>query len=125
MDKALLVNIDLERGQEVLRALDVGELEIKVALWLYASEYEDWRLVISSRRLENPKTNYGLVVDAFVAAGLGADKTPPFLILPMSDKFVRDLRRMFGKTKDVEGMRLGGQMIGDRWVEDAYVYRIK
>jgi hypothetical protein len=34
------------------------------------------------------------------------------------------LRRIFAKTKSVEGMRLGGQMIGDRFIEDAWVYRI-
>ena len=38
---------------------------------------------------------------------------------------IRDLRRLFGKTAPVEGMRLGGQTIGDRFVEDAYVYRVK
>jgi hypothetical protein len=31
---------------------------------------------------------------------------------------------MFGKANSVEGMRLGGQMIGDRFLEDAYLYRI-
>jgi len=46
------------------------------------------------------------------------------MILPMTDAFIRGLRRIFAKAKDVEGMRLGGQMIGDRFLEDAYVYRI-
>jgi len=46
------------------------------------------------------------------------------MIFPMSDPFVRNLRRIFRKTKSVEGMRLGAQTIGDRWVEEAYVYRI-
>ncbi|SPE36536.1 conserved hypothetical protein [Candidatus Sulfopaludibacter sp. SbA3] len=46
------------------------------------------------------------------------------MILPMADSFVKELRRLFGKTRSVEGMRLGGQLIGDRFVEDAYVYRI-
>jgi hypothetical protein len=42
----------------------------------------------------------------------------------MTDPFVRQLRRRFGKAKSVEGMRLGGQLFGDRYIEDAYVYRI-
>jgi hypothetical protein len=46
------------------------------------------------------------------------------MILPTSDPSIRELRRIFGKTKSVEGMRLGGQVFGDRFVEDAYVYRI-
>lgn len=46
------------------------------------------------------------------------------MILPMADPFIKELRRLFGKTRSVEGMRLGGQMIADRFVQDAYVYRI-
>jgi hypothetical protein len=46
------------------------------------------------------------------------------MILPMSDPFIKGLRSIFGKAKSVEGMRLGGQLIGDRFIEDAYVYRI-
>jgi len=29
-----------------------------------------------------------------------------------------------GKSKSVDGMRQGGQTFGDRFVEDAYAYRI-
>ena len=46
------------------------------------------------------------------------------MILPLTDRSIKALRRIFAKAKNVEGMRLGGQMIGDRFVEDAYVYRI-
>ena len=46
------------------------------------------------------------------------------MILAMSDPFIKALRKLFGRSKSVEGMRLGGQMIGDRFVDDAYVYRI-
>jgi len=52
-------------------------------------------------------------------------RTPTLTILPMSDPFIRELRRTFAKTKNVEGMRLGGQTIGDRFVEDAFVYQIR
>ena len=45
------------------------------------------------------------------------------MILTMNDPFIRDLRRQFGKAKNVEGMRLR-QTIGDWFIEDAYVYRI-
>jgi hypothetical protein len=47
------------------------------------------------------------------------------MILEMKDPFIRALRRIFGKAKSVEGMRLGLQTIGDRFVEDGIVYRIK
>jgi hypothetical protein len=50
--------------------------------------------------------------------------TPPVMILAMSDPFIKELRRLFGKSKSVQGMRLGGQLVGGRFIEDAYVYRI-
>jgi hypothetical protein len=65
-----------------------------------------------------------LLNGALDAGGFPMEKKPPVLILPMTDPFVRALRRYFGKAKSVEGMRLGGQTFGNRWVEHAYVYRV-
>jgi hypothetical protein len=126
MDKAALVTVDLDVGAEIVRALESAHIKINVALWLFASEYSDWRFALSSRRLDAvaPAAAYGLVHDALGAAGFSLERTPTLLILPMSDAFIRELRRLFGKAKSVEGMRLGGQLIGDKFVEDAYVYRI-
>lgn len=127
MDKTTLVEADLTAGSELVQALDRSNLAISVALWLYSPEYEDWRFVLASRRLDaaEPSGAYGLVHDALGAAGMPLEKTPPLLILRMSDPFIRTLRRIFSKAKSVEGMRLGGQLIGDRFVEDALVYRIR
>jgi hypothetical protein len=93
---------------------------------MYLSEYEDWRFMIAGPRFDSPdpRKAYRLLHNSLEAAGFTPQKTPPVLILPMNDPFIRELRRLFGKAKAVDGMRLGGQMIGDRFVEDAYVYRI-
>ena len=47
------------------------------------------------------------------------------MILKMSDPFIRSLRKIFGKAKNTEGMRLGLQTIGNRFIPDAIVYRIQ
>jgi hypothetical protein len=101
-------------------------LKVGVALWAFLSEYENWRLIVAARRLDSPdlREGYGLIHEALEGAGFTPRKTPPIMILPMTDPFIKELRRLFGKTKSVEGMRLGGQLIGDRFIEDAYVYRI-
>jgi len=121
-----LVSVDIERGSQLLHILEGEKLKVSVALWMYASEYEDWRLVVSARRFDGlaPRDAYRLLHDSLAAAGFPIGKTPPVMILSMSDPFIKELRRMFGKAASVEGMRLGGQMIGDRFVQDAYVYRI-
>ena len=126
MDKASLVSIDVQRGTEILDVLEAGTVKVNVALWAYLAEYEDWRLILSARRFDAMELGdaYGLLRDRLRDAGLTAEKTPPILILPMSDPSIRELRRIFGKARSVEGMRLGGQLIGDRFLEDAYVYRI-
>jgi hypothetical protein len=127
LDKAALVEANLAAGPDLLQALDRSTLSISVALWLYSPEYDDWRFVLASRRLDavEPSDAYGLVHDALAAAGISLERTPPLLILRMSDPFIRSLRRILSKTKSVEGARLGGQLIGDRFVEDAMVYRVR
>ena len=126
MDQAAMVSIDIDRGSELLHILERAKLKVNVALWVFLSEYEDWRLLIAGPQFDtpDPRDAYGLVHESLAAAGFTPRTTPPILILPTSDPFIRKLRRLFGKTKSVEGMRLGGQMIDDRFVEDAYVYRI-
>lgn len=126
MGQALLVNVNLQAGAEILRIMDTAGVKVSVAAWVVFDEYGDWRLLLSSRQLDaaGPGKASGLVFDALVAADFPVERTPTILILPMADSTVRALRRSFGKARAVEGMRLGGQQIGKRWVEDAYVYRI-
>jgi hypothetical protein len=127
LDKTLLVAPDFATGLEVVQALDRSSLPISVALWLYFTEHQDWRFVLASPRLDaaKPAAAYGLVHDALEAEGVSLEQTPTLSILKMSDPFIRALRRMFAKTKSVEAMRLGGQPIGDRFVEAAFVFRIR
>lgn len=127
MDKKVLVEADFAAGVQLLEALDRSNLSVSVALWLYSAEHEDWRFVLASRRLDAaaPSEAYGLVHRAFEAAGVSPEQTPALMVLKMSDPFIRALRRIFGKAKSVEGMRLGGQFLGDRFVQDALVYRIR
>jgi len=126
MDKAALVSVDLEKGSRILQILDDAEMRVNVALWAVLADYDDWRLVLSSRKFDaaGPTGAYGLLHDALDAVGFTLEEPPPVVILRTSDPFIKALRKIFGKTKSVEGMRLGGQVIGDRFIDDAYTYRV-
>ena len=126
MDKTALVNIDIGRGAEVVDILDRAKIRPRVAMWAHLSEYEDWRLVVAAREFDalELRAAYRLLNDSLNAGGMTAQKKPVVMIFTMTDPFIKGLRRIFGKAKSVEGMRLGGQMIGDRFIEDAFVYRI-
>jgi hypothetical protein len=83
MGQALLVDVDLDRGAEILRILDEAGLEVSVALWAVLGEYNDWRLLIASRQLDGSQLEaYGLVNDALRAAGFPMGKRPSIVILP-------------------------------------------
>lgn len=126
MVKTVLVSADLDVGAEILKILDGAKVTVSVALWAYLPEYEDWRLVLSSRQLDSAgiREAYTLINRALSKSGWPIEKKPAIAVLPMTDPSIRELRRRYGKDRSVEGRRIGGHMIGDRFVEDAYVYRI-
>ena len=122
-----MVNMEIDRGSEIVAILDRANVKVSVALWAVLAEYEDWRLILSARAFDALalRKAYRLLDDSLDAEGIGVEKTPVVFIIPMTDPFIVELRKRFAKTKSVEGMRLGGQLIGGRFLEDAYVYRIK
>jgi hypothetical protein len=124
MDQATLVNLDVEAGLRVIEALDATHIKVVAALWILFPDYDDWRLVLSSPDIEQFQL---LKAYQQVAKALHGrfSSTPPILIMPVTSPFIRELRKRFGKTKNVSGMRLGGQTIGDQYISDAYVYRIQ
>jgi hypothetical protein len=69
MGDALLVNIDLEIGSQILEILDEAGIKVSVALWAVLEEYNDWRLLLASRQLDADRLleSYGLVNDALRA----------------------------------------------------------
>lgn len=125
MDKATLVGVDIETGSKVINALDTTHYKVNVALWIISPDYDDWRLVLASSALDqtHPLKAYEKVTEVLQSNRVHI--RPPILILPMRDPFIGDLRKIFGKASDVDGMRLGGQSFGNRFISDAYVYRIK
>jgi hypothetical protein len=125
MDQATLVSPDVTAGAKALAALEAAGIKQIVALFAIFPEYDDWRLVLSSPSLDQTRQlkAYEQVTNAL--QGRFVYTLPTIMVLPTKDPFIRELRSLFGKAKDVTGMRLGGQRIGNRFVSNAYVYRIQ
>jgi hypothetical protein len=125
MDQTTLVSPDVNAGREALAELDAAKIKPIVALLMMSPDYGDWRLVLSSPSLDqaHPLKAYEKVAETL--GGRFVYSLPIMLILPTKDPFIRELRRIFSKAKDLTGMRLGGQTIGDRFISDAYVYRVQ
>jgi hypothetical protein len=95
-------------------------------MWVRFPEYEDWRFVLASKNLDTSTLGdaYLKVNSILAKAGMTVWEIPTIFIMKTTDPFVRALRKVFGKTASVTGMRLGGQIWGDRYIDDAYAYKI-
>lgn len=126
MGKTALVEVDFQKSERIVNALEESGIPVVIAMWVHFPEYEDWRFVLASKELDGLDLGdaYSKINKALADADISVWQKPPIVIMKTTDSFVRALRKVFRKTKDVVGMRLGGQIWGDRFVEDAYAYKI-
>src|SRR5712691_8812523 len=123
MDKATLVDIDIKAGERILQILDTAGFKVNVALWLYSSEFEAWRLYIASPLVdtEGPREAYLQLFSKLRSAEPDLASAVTITVVSPKDRFIRSLRRNFGTASSVHGMRLGGNIIDGVFVEQAYV----
>jgi hypothetical protein len=130
MAKVLLVGPDAQLGEEVLQTLDAAGFPPSVALWLYEEEEGslrgEWTLLLASPVYDKagPREAFHQLVEALRGSGRTLGSLP-IRLEGHKHPLIKALRKLFGKTASVEGMRLGGHSIGGVWVADAYVYRIR
>lgn len=121
-----LVGVDVLQGERVVRLLEDEGIKLSLALWLLTDEYADWRFVLAAKELD-PLTPFAQVklIQDVLRKSIAVEQMPTLSIMNTQHPFARSLHKLFGKAKSVKGMRLGGQLIGDRFIEDAFVYRIR
>jgi len=126
--RTILVGPDLAVGEEILAALDAAKFPVTVALWLLQKERsEDWKLVVATP-LYDKLGSINAYLRLREALSVGTPVTlGDFPIRLESNKhpLITGLRKLFGRSASVRGMRLGLHSIGGVWIDDAYVYRIK
>jgi len=127
MGTPTLVTFDIENGEKVVEALDKAGKAPNVALWAKLPDYEDWRLVIASDRLDQSYefSGYSEINEAIRKAGIPFHRKPTIFLRPMDNPMIQALRSAYASMIDNYGMRLGSQMFGDKYLEDAVVYRIR
>jgi hypothetical protein len=126
MGKTALVEVDLGKSEKIVSALEEAGVHVALAMWVRFPEYEDWRFVLASKKLDASSLGdaYLRVNRILTEAGMTVWEIPTIFIMKTTDPFVRALRKAFGKIANVIGMRLGGQTWGDRYLDDAYAYKI-
>jgi hypothetical protein len=122
-----LVSFDIEMGQKVIDVMDQSGKTPNVAMWVKIPDYESWRLMIASESLDqsSQSAGYSEIIKAMDQAGIPVHRQPTISLRLMKNPMIEALRHIFASTKDVYGMRLGGRKFGDKFIEDAFVYRIR
>ena len=128
MAKTILVGPDLAWGEEILRALDQAKFPITAALWVLRKERsDDWELIVATPLYDKlgAQPAYLRLIEVLSANGPVALSDLPIKLESSTRPLIKALRKTFGNTASVKGMRLGLQSIGGTWIDDGYVYRIK
>jgi hypothetical protein len=126
MGETALVGVEFNKSEKLVSALEASGVRVAAALWIQFPEYGDWRFVLASKDLDALDLGdaYMKVNRSLKDAGISVWQKPIIHIMKTTDPFIRALRKVFRKEKDVVGIRVGGQTWGDRFIEDGYAYKI-
>ena len=126
--KESLTEAMIRAGAALTRKLDERRWPVVASLWLYASEANQWRLLLASPLVasDGPRKSYE-IVQAALAATPAAEGT-----MSLSDVGVTEptaplislLRAAVGTGPVVGGLRFTREVINGRFIEDAYIYRM-
>src|SRR6185436_406608 len=126
MDKTPLVDRDIEAGRQVVRALDQAGFPLIAALWKYLPEEGDWRLALASPWVSErgPQKAYAAIREMLTRSGVDFPLDRISAVEPR-EPLITELR-IFAGTEPapfIGADSLRGTMVGDVYVESAYVYR--
>jgi hypothetical protein len=125
MVKETLLNSDVAFGERVIQRLEASGLPVSVALWLRKGEEEPFQLLLGSSLYDKLGHEKAYLKLAHAVTPEENWVSIHIRLRGTRDPLIRALRKIFCKTANVNGMRLGGQTIGGLWIDDAYIYRIR
>jgi hypothetical protein len=128
MDKTVLVERDLMEGKRLIEALDQERFPLTAALWLFLPDLGVWRLVLGSPAVDQEGPRH-----AYTAVQSVLDKLRPPVSIDLDDisvaadqsRLIADLRIFSGTDGKpfIGGISLSKAVVGDSYVENAYIYR--
>jgi hypothetical protein len=129
MATATLVGREIEEGQRLIDALNQAGFLTDSALWIYSSESETWRLMLTSPTCDRQGSlqAYREILAVFrkVEPELKIDWTSLVAVSPKHE-LIEGLRQLQLLWKiDFSGRRLTNNLVNMTIVEDGYVYQIK
>lgn len=127
MDKKILVKEIIDDGKELIKALDETQFEVKAAMWFYLTDSDEWRLLIASPYVEEngPKKAYHLIQKELKKLSLpsGISLKDISLLSPQHDLIIL-MKKAIRTGAGISDIRFTRNVIDNRLIEDALIYRI-
>jgi hypothetical protein len=125
MDKAALVDRDIDDGRRLVQALDQADFPVVAALWYFYPE-EEWRLLIASPKVGElgPRGAYAVIQQVLIKSGVPLPLYRVAAVNP-DEPLITELRIFVGTdaAPHIGSIYLQSEVIGEMYVEGAYVYR--
>jgi len=129
MVKEQLTNEMVNAGRNLLKKLDLSDLEISSAFWFYMEDSEKWRLVISSPKvkMEGPKKVY-LKVQNVLEKMEGGDvklNLRDISVVEEDHSLIKLIGKGVATGSGISEIRFSRNTINGHYIEDALIYRLK
>jgi hypothetical protein len=120
----------LEAGKNLTKLLAASDLQLRWSFWLYASETNDWRLILATPLVdsEGPKKVYSRIREIVSGSSDASLTLLNISVQGMQNAYVKALEgdrflQYDLKSSNLE-IRLSRTRIGDVFVEDAVLYQL-
>lgn len=121
---ALVDNRDIEIGRKIISALTMAGIGVTVAFWAHIPQLSEWQLFIATPLVDSKgeRSAYEEVLRTLRNKGLDADLPWRRLFLRSpKDPVLRSLEKQSRRSPN-EGFRVLNALVGDRFIEDAFLY---
>lgn len=119
-----LFDFQVEAGRKLIHLLDEKQFPVTSAFWLYRSDPDRWRLILASTLVDElgARAAYRRLSDAMKGFE-GLSLLHQISLVSPNDELVSLLKKAVQTGQGVNPIRFSKNLIGDRYVEDAVIYR--
>lgn len=123
MAQDILVDADLKAGRALVEALDRTGFPVSAAFWYFEPQREIWRLVLATPRYENLRDATLQIVDVIRTDRAKYPDSARISVRRPDDPLVSGFSKRV-HVDDLNWVRFPGGIVGNEFVEDAYIYRV-
>jgi hypothetical protein len=122
-----LVDAEVRFGQEVVEALDRAEVPYRAALWYFAPQYDEWRLLIATPLVNEEGSPKAYLRILKVLSKEPASNELPFTrvwLVKDDDPLIDAIAKSLHLRRGTKPKFTGGSLQGS-FARDAHIYRLQ